>query len=306
MSGWIVGAIVGGRVVGRSITFEDLLGRRETMTVAITGLIAVVVGLVFRSLEVMRNRLTETVARLKEHEWAEKELEMARSIQTRLLPPQRIEGDHFVITARNLPARLVAGDFYDVVKLDDGSVAIIVADVAGKGMGASLIMASVKAVLPFVARNPVEEAMSMLNDKLVNELDRREFVALAFARFFPSERTVHLANAGFPDPYLIRGDSVQPLPVAGLRLPLGIRKAARYQTSITTLLPRDRLLFISDGLPEAPMASDQPLGYDRLMEILRQPSSPDGDWLDGFLGRVRAEVQPTLADDWTALSLELY
>ena len=72
--------------------------------------------------------------------------------EKRLLPPQRIEGQGFSIAARNFPAHMVAGDFYDVVKLDDGSVAVIVADVAGKGMGASLIMASVKAVLPFVGR----------------------------------------------------------------------------------------------------------------------------------------------------------
>src|SRR5438128_1051667 len=81
-----------------------------------------------------------------------RELEMAREIQVRLLPAPRFEGAGFAVTARNLPASFVAGDFYDFVANDDGTVTIVVADVAGKGMGASLIMASVKAVLPFVAR----------------------------------------------------------------------------------------------------------------------------------------------------------
>ena len=82
----------------------------------------------------------------------------------------------------------MAGDFYDIVRLDDGTIVIVVADVAGKGVGASLIMASVKAVLPFVAREGAQRAMSMLNAKLVNELGKREFVALAYARFNPAGR----------------------------------------------------------------------------------------------------------------------
>ena len=63
--------------------------------------------------------------------------------------------DNICVAARNLPASFVAGDFYDFVRSDDGAVTIVVADVAGKGMGASLIMASVKAVLPFVSREPL-------------------------------------------------------------------------------------------------------------------------------------------------------
>src|SRR5204862_108249 len=82
----------------------------------------------------------------------ERELEMARSIQARLLPPPTMSGEGFSLEARNMAAHYVAGDFYDFIRLDDGSIVIVVADVAGKGMGASLTMASVKAVLPFVAR----------------------------------------------------------------------------------------------------------------------------------------------------------
>ena len=230
---------------------------------------------------------------------------MARSIQTRLLPPQRIEGNGFSIAARNFPAHLVAGDFYDVVQLDDGSVAIIVADVAGKGMGASLIMASVKAVLPFVSRGTVEETMRALNDKLAGELERREFVALAYARFFPASGTLQLANAGFPDPYLLRGNTVEALTVSGIRLPLGIHEDVRYQVFTTILQPRDRVLFVSDGIPEASISEGQPLGYERLAESLRAGVSEGADaWLEELLARIRSEVREPLEDDWTALVLK--
>ena len=77
-------------------------------------------GLVFFFFGVLQERLRESVARLKEAEFAEKELELARSIQRRLLPPDAIEGDGFRVSARNLPARFVAGDFYDVFHLADG------------------------------------------------------------------------------------------------------------------------------------------------------------------------------------------
>ncbi len=303
--GWFSGVLAGHLVFGSVVDLRGMVSGKALPFMLITGGFVVVVGLVFRTIEIMRRNLAESMERLKQHEWAEKELELARAIQTRLLPPQKIEGNGFSIAARNFPAHLVAGDFYDVVNLDDGSVAVIVADVAGKGIGASLIMASVKAVLPFVARGSVEEAMTALNDKLVQELDRREFVALAYARFFPADGTLQLANAGFPDPYLIRGTVVQPLAVTGIRLPLGVRAGARYQMMTTKLEERDRLVFVSDGIPEAPVEGDQPLGYENLVEALRIGTDERADeWLEELLARIRKEVREPLEDDWTALVLQ--
>lgn len=65
----------------------------------------------------------------------------------------------------------------------------------------------------------------------------------------------------------------------------------------------DRVLFVSDGIPEAPTQSEDPLGYARLEEIVRTTNA-SGIWLDEFLARVRAEVKPVLSDDWTAVVLE--
>ncbi len=305
-AGGLTGLVAGIRILGGHLTFRDVLEGRGSFFIIASGAIGVLAAAAFRAFDLLQARLRETMEQLKQREWAEKELEIARSIQTRLLPPEEIEGDHFAIAARNLPARMVAGDFYDVVQLDDGSVAVVVADVAGKGVGASLIMASVKAVLPFVARRPLAEAMAVLNAKLVQELERREFVALTFARFFPEEGTLHLVNAGFPDPYLLRNGTIAPVVAPGMRLPLGVRSDVRYDTVVTAVRPGDRVIFVSDGIPEAPDAANEPLGYERLAEIVR---STRGDgvkpWLDAFLARIRGEVQPVLADDWTALVLEV-
>jgi hypothetical protein len=292
--GGVFGLVGGVRILGGDLTPAGLLQGRGWLFAIFSALIAVMVSFAFRAFEALQQQA-------REREWAEKEIELARSIQTRLLPPEKIDGSAFAIAARNLPARLVAGDFYDVVQLDDGSVAVVVADVAGKGMGASLIMASVKAVLPFVARQPVADAMNTLNDKLVKELGKREFVALTFARYFPADGTLHLVNAGCPDPYLLRNGSVDVIAAKGARLPLGVRQDVRYETAVTTVKPGDRLVFLSDGIPEAPDSSDHPIGYERVAEILQ---GTRGD-LDAFLAKVRAEVQPALADDWTAVVLDV-
>lgn len=305
VTGFYGGALLARLIFGTMVNLRGMFRAGAVPYILITGGLVVAVGLVFRTIEVMRERLAASIEKLKQHEWAEKELELARSIQTRLLPPTSIIGHGFSVAARNFPAHFVAGDFYDVVQHDDGSIAIVVADVAGKGMGASLIMASVKAVLPFIGSGSVEEAMAKLNAKLVQELDRREFVALAYARFTPADGMLQLANAGFPDPYLIRGTNVQSLSVGGVRLPLGIRRDIRYDTLTLTLQRRDRLVFVSDGIPEAPVEGDQPLGYERLSEALGQSDGqPANEWLENLLARIRRQVLEPLADDWTALVLE--
>jgi sigma-B regulation protein RsbU (phosphoserine phosphatase) len=297
MSGWFFGLFIWLSIAHRRIEIEPFLHLgAHGFFMLITGVVAVIVGLIFRAFDLLGERL-------RQREWAERELEMARAIQARLLPPPTLSGFGFSLTARNLPARMVAGDFYDFVRLDDGSIVIVVADVAGKGMGASLIMASVKAVLPFVAREGVAEAMLQLNRKLVGELGRREFVALVCARFAPAERTIELANAGCPDPYLVRNGVAEALSVDGMRLPLGLRADAHYATRRMQLEAGDRMLFLTDGIPEAPTEGEEQLGYEEVARII---GATTGDaWLDAFLANVRAHVREGLEDDWTAVALEV-
>lgn len=300
-----LGILIAVWLAGYPISLDEIVVGRGRAFMAIAAATALVAGASFRAFEVLRQRLETTVAQLKEAEWAEKEIELARKIQTRLLPPPLVETEQFTIAARNLPARYVAGDFYDIVRLDDGSVVVAVADVAGKGLGASLIMASVKAVLPFVAREGAQQAMATLNAKLVRELDRREFVAMALARFTPDDGALELLNAGFPDPYLISRDGVRALAATGERLPLGLRNEVAYETLRAELARGDRLLFVSDGIPEAPV-NGEPLGYERLAQIV---ASLDGNargaaWIDAFLAEIRNVVDARLDDDWTAVVLE--
>jgi hypothetical protein len=309
---------------------------RRPIFLAVTVACALAVGFAFFAFHRLRLRLEESVARVKEVEFAEKELQLARALQSRLLPPAQVEGGGFRVAARNLPARVVAGDFFDVFQLPDGALGVAVADVAGKGMAAALVMASVKAMLPLVCTGrSVAEALRELNRRLAAELSAREFVALALVRFEPQTGRISLGNAGLPDPYLIAGGGNGPgnagpgwtgggpggesmpgpraasgtapraLAVPGPRLPLGIRPSVDYETLELELAEGERLMLLTDGLPEAPTASGEPLGYDRLAEMLAGgESGPPLAWLDALLGRLREATGPDLEDDWTALLLE--
>ncbi len=221
--------------------------------------------------------------------------------------PSELAGPGWEVAARCLPARVVAGDFYDVLQRADGTIAVVVADVAGKGFAASLIMASTKAMLPFIAaEGSVAEALTELNRRLAVELGRGEFVALTLARYRPADRVVELANAGAPDPYLIQsGQPPRPLSVPGPRLPLGIRDEVAYASRTVTVEPDQRLLLLTDGLPEAGDASGEPLGYQALQSMIAEAPFNDSpaEWLAALFDGVHQRTGRAPEDDWTAAML---
>jgi stage II sporulation SpoE-like protein len=274
------------------------------LSLLISGGVAIAVGLLFYTFGAMQTRLRESVERLKEQEYAEKELQLARQIQVRLLPPEDLEGNGWRMAASNLAARFVAGDFYDVFRLADGALGIAIGDVSGKGIGASLIMASVKAAMSLIAENRDAAAtLAELNRRLSRELGPREFVALAYARYEPASGAIEIANAGLPDPYLLRGAAVTALRVPGPRLPLGVRAEVDYESLRASLAPGERVLFLTDGLPEAPTPSGEPLGYEALARLIAGNATPRGA-VDALFDAVRRATKPELEDDWTAVVIE--
>ena len=306
---YFVGGVVGWLLANRIAIALGLVHFRLSLAelrgyFPVAGAIGVMVGLVFYGFSLLQNQLSKSVARLKEAEFAEKEVELARAMQQRILPPEEIAGEGYRISSRNLPARFVAGDFYDVFNLADGSVGLVVADVAGKGMGAGLIMATAKAAMPFLAAaHPVDEVLREANKRLKARLEPREFVALTYVRYDPKTGRFELGNAGLPDPYVLGTDGGRPraLSVPGPRFPLGVRNEVLYEKISGTLAPGERLLLVSDGLPEAPTAAGEPLGYERFEDILATAGRVEPDALFAL---VRSATSPTLADDWTVLILE--
>jgi len=244
------------------------------------------------------DRLRASIERLKEHEFAEKELEIAREMQQRLLPPPLIERDGFRVTARTQAAHIVGGDFYDVLRLSDDQTAIIAADVSGKGIAASLIMASCKAMIPFLAANgSASDVMRDLNARLCEQLQRREFVAMVLVRFDSKTGSAEIVNAGMPDP-LLAGNGARAVVCSGERLPLGAMRAARYESTTISIAPGERLLLFSDGLSEATI-DGAPIGYERVEQIAARAAN-----VGALIDEVRAIPGLQIEDDVTVVELQ--
>ena len=258
--------------------------------------------------ERLDGRAGRALALLKRELLAE-ELESARRTQVRLLPPSRLETGPWVAEARTCPAGTLSGDFHDLMRLPEGGLGVVVADVVGKGLAAGLLMAVARSMLPFLTpHHAPAEVLGELNRRLCPLLGRREFVALTHARLSADGEWLEWANAGLPDPYLVRGGGVTTLPTPGPRLPLGLRPDLAYRAARHRLEPGDRLLFTTDGLAEARRGDGEPLGYDALAKLVEQATRRDDDgpgpWLEELVGRVRALTGPLPEDDWTALAVD--
>lgn len=300
VGGWI-GYVSGVIFMGmrtRSAAKRLMFGPDEIVdSLVLAAFMAVTIGLILHHNRKRNDRLAASVARLKEHEFAEKELEIAREMQHRLLPPPLIERDGFRVTARTHAAHIVGGDFYDVLRLSDDETAILAADVSGKGIAASLIMASCKAMIPFLASSGgAADVMQHLNVRLCEQLQRREFVAMILVRFDVRSGRAEIVNAGMPDPLFI-GETARPIVCTGERLPLGAMRATKYESTTVTLAPGERLLLFSDGLSEATVAG-APIGYDKVEEIAARARD-----VDALIDEVRNIAGVQIEDDVTVVEL---
>lgn len=223
------------------------------------------------------NSMTENIERLN-HETREtarirRELEMAREIQLRLFPQElpRIEG--FDLFAANQPSLEVSGDYYDVLPWGkDGAVALVLADVSGKGVPAALVMSNIQACLHSQALRPAESLcdwMSALNRQLFASMRPGTFVTLFFAVIAASQRSLVYINAGHNPPLLLRaGHQPQTLETGGLIV--GALPQAEYDQGEVVLQPGDLLVMYTDGVTEARSPGDEEFGEERFGRLLNE------------------------------------
>ena len=302
MGGWMgffVGLVVVAAVIAPGDTDFQFGTYHFLYSLGAAILGSITAGLVIHHNRKRNDRLLASLQRLAEHEFAEKELEIAREMQQRLLPPPVIERDGFRVTAHTEAAHLVGGDFYDVLRLDDEHTAILIADVSGKGIAASLVMASCKAVVPFLASSgDAASVMNALNRQLCEQLQRREFVAMLFARYTQATGELEMVNAGMPDPLVVSNGETREVTFAGDRLPLGAMRNTRYESTSLTLAPGERLVLFSDGLPEA-FVGEVHLGYEHVETLARRHAN-----VEALTAEVRATPNLRIDDDLTLLMLE--
>jgi len=208
-------------------------------------------------------------ARLNEIEEAEramaKELEQAALIQNALLPSKPPAAPGLDIAGKTASCRTVGGDYFDFLEFADGKIAMLVGDVAGKGMPASLMMSSLQARVQvlFEESGDLARKIARLNKAVCANCPDNRFITFFMAVADPATGELVYTNAGHNPPLLIRtSGGVEKL--AGGGLILGILPQAVYQETSVRMEPGDILVLYSDGVTEAADPQDEEFGEERL------------------------------------------
>ena len=196
----------------------------------------------------------------------EGQLEVARQVQLELLPPSDPQLPGYDISAYNFPTEEASGEYYDWVRIHDDQIGIVVADVAGKGVPAALLMAFLRASLraaTHVGYSP-QISMAKVNYLLWESIERNQFVTAFYGILDATTRTLAYSNAGHNPPLLINPDGRACFLTQGA-VPLGMFEDTRYHEYYLHIEPGQLLVLYTDGVTEAENPHEEEFGQDRLI-----------------------------------------
>jgi sigma-B regulation protein RsbU (phosphoserine phosphatase) len=202
----------------------------------------------------------------------EQSLQAARDVQASFLPQHLPQVPGYELAAWWQPAEAVGGDYYDVVPLPDGRLALAVADVSGHGLGPSLIMASARAMLHVLSQTSSRPGriVNLLARTIVPDLQLGRFITMLVASFDPLRHELRYANAGHGPAFLFRRRTQQFHDLATTGLPIGIAETrCRELAEPLRIEPGDLLVLATDGTVEQRGPSRELFGKDRLHELVR-------------------------------------
>lgn len=238
----------------------------------------------------------------------EKDLETARNIQTNLLPKSMPTYPSFEIAAYNKAARMVGGDYYDLVKLDDNRVLFAIADVSGKGVPAALLMANIQAFLKTICKMnlPISDATNLLNDLVAENTTMGSFITFFWGILDNDKKELHYVNAGHNPPLHIRNAQINKLRKGGMILGV-MPTVVPYASEIIQLEPEDAIVLFTDGITEAMNEKWEEYSDERLEKIVlekyRETSS-------SILAQIKSSVEDYThgaeqSDDITCLVIKV-
>ncbi|WP_459815894.1 SpoIIE family protein phosphatase [Geotalea toluenoxydans] len=238
----------------------------------------------------LRNaRQAEKLIQVKEHE---KEMQIARGIQSGLLPASPPDINGISLAGICVPAREVGGDYFDYLPHGGEDLDLIIADVSGHNVGAALIMTEVRTFIHAEARSirSPRDIMNALNEFLYEDLTRAElFITMFYLNYDAGLRKLSFANAGHNRPILWRSESgaCEYLDAEGLIL--GIKRKVAFEQKQLLLEPNDVLLLYTDGIIEAANPAGELFGEDRLCELLQTYRQlPPQQLVDNLFSQVRS------------------
>jgi phosphoserine phosphatase RsbU/P len=256
------------------------------------------------------NEMTVSVARAieeqRQRERLENELSIAREVQNQLFPRTvpRVPGLHLVASCR--AARMVSGDYYDFIRLSESELAFVVADIAGKGISAALLMASLQAslrsqLLDEQRIGSTANVIARLNRHLLTTTPEDRFATLFFGIFNSETRLLRYTNAGHLPPLYFSGSNVTRLDVGGTIV--GMFEDCEFEQGSLTLEPGCLLAAYTDGISEPENAYGEQFGRDRIIEVIQRNRAQRPEAiLDALVAAVELWAgAPEQADDMTIL-----
>jgi sigma-B regulation protein RsbU (phosphoserine phosphatase) len=231
------------------------------------------------------------------------ELQQAREIQQNLLPKKVPQIPGFEISGAWEPAKVVGGDYYDVIRLSDTKLALCIADVSGKGISAALLMANVQAAVRAFATGLAtpSEVCSRLNSVLCTNTATDKFVTLFYGVLDAKTGILRFTNAGHLQPVIVSEEgSVARLVNEGALL--GIFPDWQYEVSTVQLASGDLMVLFTDGITEAETESGEEFGEERLIaSVAKLRHGGPQEVQAQLLAQVRAFSNRGLADDATLI-----
>lgn len=240
------------------------------------------------------------------------DLEIARDIQRVLLPTEPPSVNGFEISGTSIPARQVSGDYFDYITVDQERLGVAIADVSGKGVPASLIMAICRSVLRSeAAKNPSPaDVLQRVNRQLYPDIKEDMFISMAYLVFDHAQGEVILARAGHDAPLLYKKgtQTVEKLKPPGMVV--GIDSGSVFdRITVDSKVPIERgdcLLLYTDGVTEALDSAGDEFGIERMIESVR--ASAPGDNAQAIISRVIEDVKNFVGttpqhDDITLLAI---
>lgn len=293
---WFVGrwaGLIGALASAAFWTYEDVLSAHaySSTSVADWNIAVRLIFLVLFVYVVAALKRVQERERLAEQERLERDVSIAQQVQARLFPRQPLRIPSLECQGVCRPARGIAGDCYDFLTLDADHAGIAVGDVAGKGLPAALLMASLQAALRSlvsIANEGPSVLARDLNAQIYGLTDPTRFATWFWAVFDARGKTLTYVNAGHNPPMLLRRDgSLQRLTVGGP--PLGVFEDSEYRNDTAGLASGDLLVVYTDGITEAPNAADEEFGDERLAAYVRANAArPVEDLCRGILDAVDA------------------
>jgi len=208
-----------------------------------------------------------------ENEAFERELETARKIQMKLLPDKLPEYSDIQVVAKLTPAKMVGGDYYNIIKINDNESFFIIADVSGKGIPAALIVSTINSCLQtYLSLNPVFFDINIfvnnLNEVLIKATTVDKFVTCWFGLYNHTNKNLKSINASHNPPFIFRKDLSEPVELKKGGLVQGVMKN-NYEVEEVNLKTDDLLILYTDGITEAMDSQKIQYGEDRFISLIK-------------------------------------